>query len=257
MSWTLTQMRPSATATERGAPPTWIVFATWFVRGSIRETVPERLFATHTAPAPTARPDGSRPTAITASTARVEGLIRDTVPSWLLATQIAASPAAIGPGPFPSGIVSVIAPAPAGAILLTVLSVLSATHTAPSPIAIPVGLLPTSTLARTRLLAVSISKTAASAALATHREFRPSAATLGVPDRMPDEAAGKRTTSATAPTSASRRTARPRLPSAIQAEPAPTASPATLSPVTIAAWARRVAMSIWETVPSATLATQM
>ena len=51
-------------------------------------------------------PDGSRPTAILASTARVAGSIRDTVPSRLFATQIASSPAAIGPGPLPSGIVS-------------------------------------------------------------------------------------------------------------------------------------------------------
>ena len=91
---------------------------TRFVRGSMRETVPERLFATHTAPAPTAMPEGSRPTGISASTERVAGSIRDTVPSRLFATQIAASPAAIGPGPLPSGIVSVTAPAPAATIRL-------------------------------------------------------------------------------------------------------------------------------------------
>ncbi len=70
----------------------------------MRDSVPERLFATYTDPAPTAMPDGSRPTSIVASTARVAGSIRDTVPSRLFATQIAPSPTAIGPAPLPTGL---------------------------------------------------------------------------------------------------------------------------------------------------------
>jgi hypothetical protein len=53
------------------------------------------------------------------------------VPSRPFATQIAPSPATIGPGPLPTGIVSVTAPPPAGAMRLTLFSVLSATQTAP------------------------------------------------------------------------------------------------------------------------------
>ena len=256
-SWTLTHTRPPATATDRGIPPTSIVFATRFVRGSIRETVPDRLFATHTAPAPTAMPEGRCPTGILASTARVEGSIRVTVPSRLLATQIASRLAAMAAGPSPSGIVSVTAPSPAATIRRSVLSLLSVTQTAPAPTAMPVGLLPTSKRSRTRLLAASILKTAASRALATHSEPWPNAAAFGVSEWMPVFSVGNGTASATVPLSASSRTACPLPLSAIQAEPPPTASPSTpISAGGMIASVRRVPVSICDTVPSATLATQ-
>ena len=222
---TLTHSRPPATVSEFGEFPRSIVFVTRFVRGSMRETVPERLFATQTAPAPTAMPDGSRPTGISALTERVAGSIRATVPSRLFTTQIAPAPAAIGPGPLPIGIVSVTAP---DAIRCTVLSVLSETHRAPAPTASPAGSLPTSTRSTTRRVAVSTRSTAASSVLATHREPPSSAAAGRVASWLPvSVVVWSGTDSATAPRSASKRRARPRWLSAIQAEPPPTASAST------------------------------
>ena len=156
---------------DRGIPPTLIVFATRFVRGSICETVPERLFATHRATSALRDAGGPLSDRNPTSTARVEGSIRVTVPSRLFATQIASRLATMGPRPSPGGIVSVTAPSPAGDDPgRSVLSLLSVTQTAPAPTAMPVGLLPTSKRSRTRLLAASILKTAASRALATQSD---------------------------------------------------------------------------------------
>src|SRR5215471_4726316 len=53
---TVTQTRFPATVSVTGLFPTWIVFTTRSVFGSMRDTVPAREFATQTPPAPTAMP---------------------------------------------------------------------------------------------------------------------------------------------------------------------------------------------------------
>jgi hypothetical protein len=49
-NWLLTQTLRSSTATDVGPLPVGIAAATAFVLGSMRETVPSRLFTTQTAP---------------------------------------------------------------------------------------------------------------------------------------------------------------------------------------------------------------
>src|SRR6266581_3234961 len=86
---TAIQTRPLPTATSRGDPPTWIVAATLFVAGLIRETVPSLAFTTHTAPAPTATAEGPLPTGIVRATEFGAGSIRHTAFSELTVTQTA------------------------------------------------------------------------------------------------------------------------------------------------------------------------
>ena len=124
----------------------------------------------------------------------------------------------------------------------------------------PVGLLPTSKRALTRLLAASILKTAASRALATHSEPWPNAAAVGVPDWMPVVQRGEshrlrvrhrpefRHPGARRGRARCRRSRRSRLRRRALRRP--------MSGVD--RWPRRAAcsMSICDTLPSATLATQ-
>jgi hypothetical protein len=64
-----------------GRFPTRTVCATTSVWGSIRVTVPENSFVTHTASGETARPEGPCPTSSVAVTTSREASIRETVPS--------------------------------------------------------------------------------------------------------------------------------------------------------------------------------
>ena len=118
----------------------------------MRETVPPRLFATHTAPPAAAMPVGPAPTAIVWVTAAERGSMRETVSSWVFATQTAPSPTAIADGPCPTRIGVATALAPAGSIRVTVLSIESVTQTLPAPVAIAVGLLPMGILSAIRWL---------------------------------------------------------------------------------------------------------
>ena len=78
-----------------------MVAATEFVVGSIRETVPSRLFATQAAPLPKASPAGPFPTGIVCTTLPVVGSMRATrfAVRWLahsVPAPKASSAAAIG-----------------------------------------------------------------------------------------------------------------------------------------------------------------
>ena len=63
-NWLLTQTPRESAATAVGPSPVGMTATTEFVVGSIRETVPSRLFATHAAPPPNATPAGPFPTGI-------------------------------------------------------------------------------------------------------------------------------------------------------------------------------------------------
>ena len=141
--WTDTQTRPFPTAIACGLPPTLIVCTTLLRSGSIRDTVPSRLFATQTLPSPTAMPVGPRPTGIVVVTELVAGSIRTTAPSRRSATQTAPSPTAIASGPFPTGVVAVTR-FRAGSMRATLLPCESLAHTAPAPIATLARLFPVS-----------------------------------------------------------------------------------------------------------------
>src|SRR5207248_2682855 len=99
---TVTQMRPAATATPRGLPPTSIVATTRSARGSMRDRVPSLLFATQTPPRPTTSPEGELPTPIVVRTELVAGTIRTTASSSASATQTPPSPAASAVGGRPT-----------------------------------------------------------------------------------------------------------------------------------------------------------
>ena len=89
------------------------------VSGSIRESVPLRLFATHTPPPPTAIPVGRPPTGIVSVTVAVRGSTRATDhPACSLPTPL-RSPTATAAGACPTGAVSVIALALFGSIRVT------------------------------------------------------------------------------------------------------------------------------------------
>ena len=105
--WTDTQTRPFPTAIACGLPPTSIVFTTLLRTGSIRDTVPSRLFATQTLPKPTAMPVGERPTGIVVVTEFVAGSIRTTAPASRSATQTAPAPTATASAPSPTVIDSI------------------------------------------------------------------------------------------------------------------------------------------------------
>ena len=127
-----------------------------FVFGSIRETVPSPLFATHAAPAPTAIADGPLPTGI-AVEASDAGLMRHTVPSPAFAVQIDPSPYAIALGRDPTlrvatGPVSNVA----GLKRQYVESSPFATQTASSAYVIPLGPPPAYPRSATRPLSGSI-----------------------------------------------------------------------------------------------------
>lgn len=81
-----------------------------FVRASMRVSVPESWFATHTEPPAIAMPDGSLPTATTATTAPVSGSIRAAVASRLFATQTAPGATASAAGPPPTSAVASLLP---------------------------------------------------------------------------------------------------------------------------------------------------
>jgi hypothetical protein len=76
-----THTDPSPKATSLGPLPTAIGWSTLSTPGSIRDTVPPKVFATHTAPAPAAIPLVPDPTGIVSTRACVAASIRDTVPA--------------------------------------------------------------------------------------------------------------------------------------------------------------------------------
>src|SRR5262249_57747474 len=77
-----TQTAPSPAAISPPGPgtPTSMVATTWFLFGSILETVPSDWFSTQTPAAPAARNRGWQPTAIVAATVFDFGSIRWTDP---------------------------------------------------------------------------------------------------------------------------------------------------------------------------------
>ena len=81
-----------------------------FVGGSIRETVPSRLFVTQTAPPPVVIPLGPAPTPIVCTTAHFSGSIRETLLPSVFVTQTAPSPTATRVGVAPTGTCPVISP---------------------------------------------------------------------------------------------------------------------------------------------------
>ena len=129
-----------------GLPPTSIVFTTLPRTGSIRDTVPSRLFATQTLPKPTAMSVGERPTGIVVVTEFVAGSIRTTAPASRSATHTAPAPTATASAPSPT-VIDAITSFVTGSIRTTLLPRASPTHTAPAPTATLVGLLSVSTLA--------------------------------------------------------------------------------------------------------------
>jgi len=85
-----TQMSPKAVAAGNGPAPTGTTSMTWFVAGSIRETVFERLFGTKTVPsAAIAALSGAFPTRIVATTLSRRGSTRETVFDLPFETQTA------------------------------------------------------------------------------------------------------------------------------------------------------------------------
>ena len=77
----------------RIAGPT-LIHRVFPLRGSIRETVPSRLFATQTAPAPTATPLGPRPTGKVSAVETACGSIFASVRPELDVNQAASEPSA-------------------------------------------------------------------------------------------------------------------------------------------------------------------
>src|SRR6266446_5251855 len=89
----LTHTSPNAATTPPGAGPT-LIRRVFPLRGSIRETVPSRLFATQTAPAPTATPLGPRPTGKVSAVETACGSIFASVRPELDVNQAASAPSA-------------------------------------------------------------------------------------------------------------------------------------------------------------------
>ena len=120
-----------ATAIPLGFSPTPITDVTWFVAGSIRQTVASVAFTTHTAAEVAATASGPLPTAM-GSTIRLLGSMREsTFADWLV-TQTAPPPTATASAPAGTEIGAPGAPV-SGSIGTTVSSTEFATHTPPSP----------------------------------------------------------------------------------------------------------------------------
>ena len=107
-------------ATACGPFPVVTSAVTEFVSGSIRETVPSRLFATHAAPSPKAIPVGPFPTWVAPTCFPVFGSMRTTLPTarWLAhsvpapkASSVAATGSVLVRVPL-SGSILVIVPSP-------------------------------------------------------------------------------------------------------------------------------------------------
>ena len=99
---TLTQTAPAPAATamsseQHGTGPIRTVATTWFVAGSILETLGPPLFTTQTAPGVVAIPSGCGPTGIVAASELSCGSIRRTLSSYTRAIQSAPLPAAASP----------------------------------------------------------------------------------------------------------------------------------------------------------------
>ena len=127
-NWSLTQMPRASMATASGPSPVRTVAVTEFVSGSIRVTVPSRLFATHAAPLPKAIPVGPFPTWIVATCFPVVGSMRTT---WLAARSLAHSV----PAPKASSVAatgSVVGLPLSGSILVIVPSPVFVTQTEPA-----------------------------------------------------------------------------------------------------------------------------
>src|SRR4249919_3614788 len=173
---------PAANASACGEFATWIVLLTSTVPGSISVIVFSPASAAHTAPDPTANWLGNPPIKTPPFPWPAAGSIRDTVPSWLfathnqfpsyvmlvgplptdadppgvfdvgsigttvplapLATQTDPAPTVIPAGFAPAGIVASTVSV-AGSIFETVPSSVFVTHTEPAPNAIAVGAFPT------------------------------------------------------------------------------------------------------------------
>ena len=189
--WTDTYTRPFPAAIDRGLPPTAIVLTTLLLRGSIRDTVPSRLFATQTPPKPTMTSVGARPTGMVVVTELVAGSMRTTVSSRRSATQSAPAPYAAAPDPRPTGVVPTTS-SPAGSMRATLSPLASLAQTPLAPTARLVTLLPVSIVAVTRLPAGSrCCREPASAA--TQRPSAP-ATTLASPSGSPGIRRGARST---------------------------------------------------------------
>src|SRR5437667_187472 len=129
--WTDTQTRPFPTAIACGLPPTLIVLITSLLPGSIRDTVPSRLFATQTLPRPTVMSVGARPTRIVVVTEFVAGSIRTTAPARRSTAHTAPAPTAIASAPSRTAI-DAITSFVTGSMRATLLPRVSPTHTAPA-----------------------------------------------------------------------------------------------------------------------------
>src|SRR6516165_6217199 len=121
--------------------PTVIVLLTRFELGSMRETVPSPLLATHTAPEPTARAVGWCPTSIWVIEPDSASM-RKTLLLPSFATHTAPAPVATAQGRLPTVIGGRAPPSVLGLISDTVLSPVFATHTNPPPAATPDGDVP-------------------------------------------------------------------------------------------------------------------
>src|SRR4051794_24862355 len=139
---TATQTASPPNAIPDGALPTLIVPATSTLTGSIRETVPAAVFATHTRPPPTATAVGSAPTGIVL-VELVSGSMRVTASAPLSATQTAPSPNAMATGPRPTRIGRPTVSYVFALKRVTVESPELTTQTEPLPTATPAGLGPT------------------------------------------------------------------------------------------------------------------
>jgi hypothetical protein len=227
---TLTQTRPSATATSCGLAPTGIVTVTRPLAGSIRETVPSPVFATQTPPAPTAMPSGRRPTGIVRRTVPVRASMRATASSSESVTHAAPAPSAMSTGPPATGI-GLLVPV-RGSIRLTTAAGPSATHTAVPFEATTRGACPSSILGRWTVPVCGSSRVSRPLAGATHSEDR-SSATAALPSaklwtRIGCPAVSKRASILCALTNGLVRVA-----PATQTTPSPAASPAGRSPIAI------------------------
>ena len=243
---------PPPAVTAVGIPPTFTVDTTVSRRGSIRDTLPEYWFATHTDAALAITADGPLPTGIVATTLRLAGSIFETVEARLFATHRSPSANAREAGPVPTCTLVTFRPE-AGSTLTTVALSYAATHSAPAPNAIADGVTRSGIVRRsTRFGSTVVGSSAYSARVdesATHNRPAPKASASGLPP-----ASG--ILWVTPPVvGLSRRTVAPSV-FATHTDPSPHAMLAGLPPTGTRSTDAPVAVSICDTVPSLASATQ-
>ena len=171
--------RPGATATPFGAAPTGKVPVSIARAGSMRDTVPSRLFVTQTRRCRRRRRSGPLPTRIDLVTAPERGSIRTSVVAAGSVTHTAPPPTAIQRAAAPTSIVVHGRARWRGRSSRSLRSSAFVTQTAPAPKATPVGVFPTRIGRRPLPVAGSMRETVPSSEFATHTAPPPTAIPTG------------------------------------------------------------------------------